>query len=107
MAAFTGFALHLITEEKDPMTRSSVVAAALLVFALGTGAAWAEDQAPASGSPPAAGKMAPASTAPAMSASEKAAISKSCTDQANAKGLHGKARKKFRSACKKAGGHMQ
>ena len=34
----------------------------------------------------------------------KAAISKSCTDQANAKGLHGVARKKFRSKCKKAGG---
>ena len=34
----------------------------------------------------------------------KAAISKSCTDQANAKGLHGDARKKFRSKCKKAGG---
>jgi len=42
-----------------------------------------------------------------MSASEKAAIAKSCTDQANAKGLHGTARKKFRSACKKAGGKMQ
>jgi hypothetical protein len=42
-----------------------------------------------------------------MSASEKAAIAKSCTDQANAKQLHGKARKKFRSACKKAGGKME
>ena len=31
---------------------------------------------------------------------DKAALSKSCSDQANAKGLHGKARKKFRSACK-------
>jgi len=35
---------------------------------------------------------------------DKAAISKSCTAQANAKGLHGEARKKFRSKCKKAGG---
>ena len=32
---------------------------------------------------------------------DKAALSKSCSDQANAKGLHGKARKKFRSACKR------
>jgi hypothetical protein len=31
----------------------------------------------------------------------KAALSKSCSDQANAKGLHGKARKHFRSACKR------
>ena len=89
------------------MTRSSVVAAALLVFALGAGTAWAEDQPAAAGSPPAAAKQAPATTAPAMSASEKAAIAKSCTDQANAKQLHGKARKKFRSACKKAGGKVE
>jgi len=89
------------------MSRSSVVAAALLVFALGAGVAWAEDQPAAGGSPPAATSQPPATTAPAMSASEKAAIAKSCTDQANAKGLHGKARKKFRSACKKAGGKME
>jgi hypothetical protein len=37
---------------------------------------------------------------------EKKAISKTCTDKANAKGLHGDARKKFRSACKKAGGKI-
>jgi psiF repeat len=101
------FPFHPTTKEKDPMTRSSVVAAALLVFALGAGAAWAQDKPPAAGSPPAATSQPPATTAPAMSASEKAAIAKSCTDQANAKGLHGKARKKFRSACKKAGGKME
>ena len=89
------------------MTRSSVVAAALLVFALGAGAAWAEDQPPAAGSPPAATSKPAATTAPAMSASEKAAIAKSCIDQANAKGLHGKARKKFRSDCKKNAGKPQ
>jgi hypothetical protein len=100
------FPFHPMTKEKDPMTRSSAVAAALLVFALGAGAAWAQDK-PAAGSPPAATSQPPATTAPAMSASEKSAISKSCTDQANAKGLHGKARKKFRSACKKAGGKME
>jgi hypothetical protein len=100
---------HLIDHKGEgPMTRSSVVAAALLVFALGAGAAWAQDKPPAAGSPPAATGQPPATTtAPAMSASEKAAIAKSCTDQANAKSLHGKARKKFRSACKKAGGKME
>jgi hypothetical protein len=35
---------------------------------------------------------------------DKKAVSKACSDQANAKGLHGAARKKFRSECKKAGG---
>ena len=39
-----------------------------------------------------------------MTPDQKKAISKSCSDQANAKGLHGKARKKFRSECKHAGG---
>jgi hypothetical protein len=107
MSTPIGFSFHRMIKEKDPMTRSSVVAAALLVFALGAGAAWAEDQPAAGGSPPAAGKQMPATTAPAMSASEKAAIAKSCTDQANAKQLHGTARKKFRSACKKAHGKME
>ena len=37
-------------------------------------------------------------------ATDKASISKACSDQANAKGLHGKERKKFRAACKKRGG---
>jgi hypothetical protein len=41
-----------------------------------------------------------------MSAENKKAISKSCSDQANAKGLHGEARKKFRSECKQAGGKV-
>jgi hypothetical protein len=92
---------------EQPMTRSSVVAAALLVFALGAGTAWAEDPPPASGSPPPAASQPPATTAPAMSASEKAAIAKSCIDQANAKELHGKKRKRFKKACRKAGGHME
>jgi hypothetical protein len=35
---------------------------------------------------------------------DKATISKACTEQANAQGLHGKARKKFRATCKKNGG---
>jgi hypothetical protein len=50
----------------------------------------------------------PAATQPAPAANPtsdaKKAVSKACSDQANAKGLHGKARKTFRSACKKNGG---
>jgi hypothetical protein len=34
----------------------------------------------------------------------KKAVSKMCSDQATAKGLHGKSRKAFRSKCKKNGG---
>jgi psiF repeat len=70
-----------------------IVIGALLSLMIGVGAAFA--QAPA----------ATPSTAPAkMSAEQKSAISKSCSDQATAKGLHGKERKKFRAACKKNGG---
>ena len=42
--------------------------------------------------------QAPATPAPAT---DKVALSKSCSTQADAKGLHGKARKQFRSACKR------
>jgi len=52
--------------------------------------------------------FAQAPSAPAkMSADEKKAISKTCSDQANAKGLHGKDWKKFRAACIKDGGTSQ
>jgi psiF repeat len=42
--------------------------------------------------------------APAPADAAKKALSKTCSDQANAKGLHGKARKAFRSECKRSGG---
>jgi hypothetical protein len=64
-----------------------VAVSVLLALMIGVGAALAQAPAPA--------------TAPAkMSPDDKKAISKSCSDQANAKGLHGKERKKFRSECK-------
>ncbi len=79
------------------MTRSTIVAAIVLSFAFGTGAALAQDTPPATSKPAATSKMSP----------EKKAISKTCSDKATAKGLHGDARKKFRSACKKAGGKVE
>jgi hypothetical protein len=72
-----------------------VISAALLSFVIGASTALAQTSMPAP-------SAAPAATAPA--AADKKAISKSCSDQANAKDLHGKARKKFRSACKHNGG---
>ncbi len=75
----------------------TLISAVLLSFVVGTATAFA--QAPAApASPPAKTKM---------SADEKKAISKSCSDQANAKGLHGKDRRKFRAACIKSGGKPQ
>jgi len=71
-----------------------VAVSALLALTIGVGAAFAQAPAPA--------------TAPAkMSTDDKKAISKSCSDQANAKGLHGKERKKFRSECKHNAGKPQ
>ena len=67
-----------------------VAVSALLALMIGVGAAFAQAPAPAK-----------------MSPDEKKAISKSCSDQANAKGLHGKARKKFRSDCKHNAGKPQ
>jgi hypothetical protein len=74
-----------------------VISAALLSFVIGAGTALAQTSTPAP-----APSAAPAASAPA--ATDKKAISKSCSDQANAKGLHGKPRKKFRSECKHNGG---
>ncbi len=77
----------------------SLVSAMLLSLAIGAGTVLAQAPAPAPTGQP-------ASPSP-MSQDQKKAISKSCTDQANAKGLHGKERKKFRSECKKASGKPQ
>jgi hypothetical protein len=73
----------------------SLVTATLLAFAISTTTAFA--QAPA----------APAAPPAKMSADDKKALSKSCTDQASAKGLHGKDRRKFRAACIKNGGKAE
>lgn len=70
------------------------LSAALLSLALGIGTAAAQN-------PP------PASAPGATTSVDKKAISKACSDQANAKGLHGKARKKFRSECKAHGGKVE
>ncbi len=86
------------------MTKSTVVAAIVFSLALGTGTAFAQNPPPAAGQPAAAQ---PAPAAMDKAAMDKKAISKACSDQANAKGLHGKERKKFRSECKHKGGKME
>jgi hypothetical protein len=72
----------------------TLITATLLSFAMGTATAFA--QAPAA--PPAKIKM---------TSEEKKAVSKACSDQASAKGLHGRDRQKFRAACIKGGGKTQ
>ena len=75
------------------MTKLSIGAA--LALTLGTSVAFAQNPPPAGGDKAAAGAM------------DKKAISKSCSQQADAKGLHGKERKKFRHECKMKGGKME
>jgi psiF repeat len=70
----------------------TVVTATFLSLVIGTATAFA--QVPA----------APASPPAKMSTDEKKATSKACSEQANAKNLHGKDRQKFRAACIKTGG---
>ena len=70
------------------MTIKMIVAAAATIALLSSGAVYAQA--------PSADKPAAATTKP------RSAKSLDCSKQADAMGLHGKARKKFRSECRKA-----
>jgi psiF repeat len=71
------------------MTLSSRIAATAIASLLLVGSAFAQSTKPAA---------APATRAPVV----HSAASLECSKEADAKGLHGKERKKFRSECKKA-----
>jgi hypothetical protein len=82
------------------MTMSSRVIAIVAASLLLGGTAFAQTTAPATPATPApASKMAPAAK---KAQKPHTAASLECSKQADAKGLHGKERKKFRSECKKA-----
>ncbi|MGY4316106.1 MULTISPECIES: PsiF family protein [Bradyrhizobium] len=78
---------------------STLATATALASLLLMGGAFAQTAAPAAkeAAPKADAKM-------AKEAKPRTAESLECSKQADAKGLHGKERKKFRSECKKAGG---
>ncbi len=79
---------------------------ALLSLAISAGSVFAQTTtSPSTGTPaPAAQPAAPAAAPATGAVTGKSAISKACSQQADAQNLKGKARKKFRSACKKNGG---
>ena len=79
------------------MRSSRGLTLAVAVFVLGAGTALA--QAPATDD-----QASPRLQLLRDDKADKKAISKACSDQATAKGLHGKERKAFRSECKKNGG---
>ncbi|MEO6946712.1 MAG: PsiF family protein [Nitrobacter sp.] len=80
------------------MTMSSRVIAIVAASLLLGGTAFAQMTAPATPAAPAS-KMAPAAK---KAQKPHTAASLECSKEADAKGLHGKERKKFRSECKKA-----
>jgi hypothetical protein len=88
--AARGFA-SLSISTGAPMKLSSLFATAAVASLLLAGPAFAQTAAPATKSETAAAKM----TKPHSAASIE------CSKEADAKGLHGKARKKFRAECKR------
>jgi hypothetical protein len=76
---------------------STIIAGALLASV--SSVSLAQQQAPAAPAPAAAAPATPAKPA-AMTDEAKKAKAKECSTQADAKGLHGKVRKEFRSKCK-------
>jgi hypothetical protein len=82
------------------MTISSRAAATAFASLLLMGSAFAQTTTPATPAP--AAKAAPAPAAEKKTPVVHSAASLECSKEADAKGLHGKERKKFRSDCKKA-----
>jgi psiF repeat len=88
------------------MRLSKTLMLSAFVVLIGSSAAFAQP-APAPAQPAPSTKPAaaqPVPTAKPTADTDKKAISKACSDQATAKGMHGKERKTFRSECKKNGG---
>ena len=83
------------------MKISSRATATAIAALLLMGSAFAQGAAPATSAP-----AAKTTAAPAEKKAEKprTAASLECSKEADAKGLHGKERKKFRSECRKAAG---
>ena len=79
------------------MKPSQIFALPAIVLLLGSAAVQTLAQTPKPETPA-------TSASAATSNTDKKAVSKQCSDQANQKGLHGKERKKFRSECKREGG---
>jgi subtilisin family serine protease len=86
------------------MRLSMTLMLSAFVVLVGSGAAFAQPAPATQTTKPAAAAPAAPSAKSTAADTDKKAISKACSDQATAKGLHGKERKAFRSECKKNGG---
>ena len=83
------------------MKISSLATATAIAALLLMGSASAQTAAPAKTEPPKSDTKAPAEK---KATKPQTAASLECSKEADAKGLHGKERKKFRSECKKTAG---
>ena len=88
-------------------TLTSRAAATAFVSFLLMSSAFAQTTAPAPAAPAPAAKEAPMAPADKKDAKPRTAASIECSKEADAKGLKGKERKKFRSECKKAAAKPQ
>jgi hypothetical protein len=79
-------------------SRATATAFATLLL---IGSAFAQGTAPAPSAPAAKTTAAPAAPVEKKAEKPRTAASLECSKEADAKGLHGKERKKFRSECKK------
>lgn len=86
------------------MKTATLVASVVLASILSTGAFAATSTTTTPAAPAAATTTVKKATA--VKSPEKTAISKQCSALADAKGLHGKEREKFRAECKKDGGKV-
>jgi hypothetical protein len=77
------------------MRLPQTIALSAILLVLGSGIGLTQTPAPTT--------PAPDTSAPAAGPEAKG-IAKECSQQATAKGLHGKERRKFRADCKKSGG---
>ena len=99
-----GQRLRYLQREISPMiSLSSRILAITVASLIVGGSAFAQTAAPATPATPSA-KTAPAKAAAPKEKPERTAASLECSKQADAKGLHGNERRKFRSECKKSAG---
>jgi hypothetical protein len=88
----------------NQFNRMAAALAAAALLSVAPAAAFAQTSQPATPPPAKSSTPAPASSAPASSdtsSKPRSAVSIECSKEADAKGLHGKARKEFRSECRK------
>ena len=99
------------TVQAPPTTGDIKIKLSSLAITTAVAALLLASPASAQSTAPAAAPAAKSTTAPAAAPkaktatkTERSAVSLECSKQADAKGLHGKERHKFRSTCKKNGG---